>query len=330
MSVELAIVLAGGGERAVAWELGVLAGLSDAGLDPTGADLVIGTSAGALVGSYLANGIGPVDAARAITTARPELPPSAPEAARGAALPTPASPTAVAESPVVGPAGGSARDGATAAADAVPLPEAQETFGAAVTAWLGAAALGVDEQRRRVGAVAVTLDDDGERFVAGTSRRVPAGDWPVSLTLMAIDADAGERVALRAEDGVPLARAVAASRAIPGLRPVVQTKGRRLMDGAVGSATNADAAVGAARIVIVTPTPPDLAPDTLFALWKAALEDELTLLREAGADVVLVAAGVADQEAMGPDMLSGARAGQAFAAGRRSGAAALRPARERA
>jgi hypothetical protein len=32
-----AIALAGGGERAVAWETGVLAGLADAGLDPRSA-----------------------------------------------------------------------------------------------------------------------------------------------------------------------------------------------------------------------------------------------------------------------------------------------------
>ncbi len=41
-----ALVLGGGGSVGNAWEIGVIAGLFDAGLDPTEADLIIGTSAG--------------------------------------------------------------------------------------------------------------------------------------------------------------------------------------------------------------------------------------------------------------------------------------------
>jgi len=41
-----ALVLGGGGSAGNAWLIGVVAGLFDAGLDVTGADLVIGTSAG--------------------------------------------------------------------------------------------------------------------------------------------------------------------------------------------------------------------------------------------------------------------------------------------
>ena len=44
---ERALVLGGGGSTGNAWLIGVIAGLSDAGLDVTGADLIIGTSAGA-------------------------------------------------------------------------------------------------------------------------------------------------------------------------------------------------------------------------------------------------------------------------------------------
>lgn len=290
MRPELAIVLAGGGERAVAWELGVLAGLADAGLDPTGADLVVGTSAGALVGAYVAAGEAPVEAAAALTYA---------QAAAGAA--PPAGPDANVE----------------------PTTDAQEAFGAAVGAWLGSAGLGFEEQRRRVGAVAGATGADDEPHVAATAQRLTGVSWSEALTLVAVCADSGDRVALRAADGVPLERAVAASRAIPGLRPVVHCGGRRLMDGAVGSATNADLARSARRVVVVTPTPPDPAEHTLFSLWEAALAQELAMLD----DVVLIQAGPEDQEAMGADMLSGARASEAFEVGRRSGAAALRPAR---
>ncbi len=51
-----ALVLGGGGVTGVAWELGILAGLADAGLDLTGADLVVGTSAGAVVAAQITTG----------------------------------------------------------------------------------------------------------------------------------------------------------------------------------------------------------------------------------------------------------------------------------
>ena len=39
-----ALVLGGGGITGIAWEIGLLAGLADAGVDLTGAGLVVGTS----------------------------------------------------------------------------------------------------------------------------------------------------------------------------------------------------------------------------------------------------------------------------------------------
>jgi NTE family protein len=51
-----ALVLGGGGVTGIAWELGLLTGLRDLDIDLTGADLVVGTSAGAYVGALLATG----------------------------------------------------------------------------------------------------------------------------------------------------------------------------------------------------------------------------------------------------------------------------------
>ena len=45
-----ALVLGGGGITGIAWELGILHGLAEAGIDLTGADTVVGTSAGSVVG----------------------------------------------------------------------------------------------------------------------------------------------------------------------------------------------------------------------------------------------------------------------------------------
>jgi NTE family protein len=60
MTVEQALVLGGGGVAGIAWMTGLLAGLADAGHDVTGADLVIGTSAGATVAAQLGSGL-PLD-----------------------------------------------------------------------------------------------------------------------------------------------------------------------------------------------------------------------------------------------------------------------------
>lgn len=51
-----ALVLGGGGITGIAWELGILKGLADAGLDLSSADLVVGTSAGSVVGAQITSG----------------------------------------------------------------------------------------------------------------------------------------------------------------------------------------------------------------------------------------------------------------------------------
>ncbi|HWM04679.1 MAG TPA: patatin-like phospholipase family protein [Actinophytocola sp.] len=54
-----ALVLGGGGITGVAWEWGMLAGLAAAGVDLGEADLVVGTSAGSVVGAQVASGLDP-------------------------------------------------------------------------------------------------------------------------------------------------------------------------------------------------------------------------------------------------------------------------------
>src|SRR3954453_6188136 len=61
-----ALVLSGGGPVPVAWHGGLLAGLARAGTDLADADFILGTSAGAIVGSQLASGVDPDAIAYAI------------------------------------------------------------------------------------------------------------------------------------------------------------------------------------------------------------------------------------------------------------------------
>jgi NTE family protein len=57
MTEEQALVLGGGGVAGIAWTTGLLAGLADAGDDVTGADLIVGTSAGSAVAAQLGSGL---------------------------------------------------------------------------------------------------------------------------------------------------------------------------------------------------------------------------------------------------------------------------------
>src|SRR6266545_6959174 len=51
-----ALVLGGGGVTGVAWEVGVIAGLAGMGIDLAAADVIIGTSAGSVVGADITSG----------------------------------------------------------------------------------------------------------------------------------------------------------------------------------------------------------------------------------------------------------------------------------
>ncbi|MGW1847058.1 patatin-like phospholipase family protein [Streptomyces sp. NPDC001966] len=54
---DTALVLGAGGVTGSAWETGILHGLAKAGVDLSAADLIIGSSAGAVVGAQLASGL---------------------------------------------------------------------------------------------------------------------------------------------------------------------------------------------------------------------------------------------------------------------------------
>jgi len=59
--IRRALVLAGGGYAASAWETGLITGMADAGLDVRNADLFVGTSSGSRVALHLASGNGHED-----------------------------------------------------------------------------------------------------------------------------------------------------------------------------------------------------------------------------------------------------------------------------
>ncbi|MFT3887309.1 MAG: hypothetical protein QM713_03995 [Arachnia sp.] len=170
---ERALVLGGGGSAGNAWLIGVLAGLADAGLDVTRADLTVGTSAGATAAAQLA-GASPAELLAAILDA----PPAAPVAARpGLARPT------------------STHLESTAGIIAA------STDAADMRRRMGASAIELADAQ-----------GGGERWRAVVASRLPVDAWPERrLLLTAVDAETGEPVVFDRDSGVALVDAVAAS-----------------------------------------------------------------------------------------------------------------------
>ncbi|HEY6888332.1 MAG TPA: hypothetical protein VI300_11150, partial [Solirubrobacter sp.] len=99
--------------------------------------------------------------------------------------------------------------------------------------------------------------------------------------------------------------------------------GRPLIDGALGSATNADALAGvdAWLTIIITPVAADPAATGPERVWLTALREEVAGLERRGRHVLVVHASTEEREAMGPNPMSGATAPLAMAAGRERGRA---------
>ena len=174
-SGERALVLGGGGSTGNAWLIGVVAGLFDAGLDVTTADLTIGTSAGATAAAQLA----------------------------GATPPELLAATLAATPPQRGPVGG---------VPTRPAPDHLEKFRSIIAASddvadmrrrMGAAALDTD----------AASDGSGQaRWRATVASRLPSEDWPRRTVLItAVDAHTGEPVVFDRHSGIDLVDAVAAS-----------------------------------------------------------------------------------------------------------------------
>ncbi len=274
----VALVLGGGGAAGNAWEIGIVAGLAEAGLDMTeAADLVVGTSAGATAAAQVRSGIPPADLLASVLSppARPvaqnrERPPSLPMA------------TVFERMRAIGAA-------ATSAAD---LQRAMGAFGLESDSALGPGA----GQRR-----------------ATVAARLPRRDWPERpMIVVAVNAHTGELAAFDRGSGVELVDAVTASTALPGLVPTVSINGTRYIDGGVRSADNADLASGYANVVVLSPlggrSQASPEPGQFEGLrrppeWGTDLASQVEALRRQGSRVEVITPDADSRAAMGANLM---------------------------
>lgn len=167
-----ALVLGGAGSAGNAWLIGLIAGLQEAGVDLTTADLTIGTSAGATTAAQI----------------------------------TAASPSALLDAILTAPAASARRSRPPGAPDPLAARDAiiaASADPADMRRRLGAAALAEDASR---GA------EHTPRWRALVASRLPRPEWPAQrVVITAVDARTGDPVLLDRGSGVELVDAVAAS-----------------------------------------------------------------------------------------------------------------------
>lgn len=217
-----ALVLAGAGAAGNAWELGLVAGLADGGVDVTRAEIVIGTSAGSTVAAQITSG---TPLTELYTAAAADLPPSH-HAERRAGAPGP-------------------RRGA-----AVSGPDYLEWSDAII-----ASASDPADLRRRLGAAALELaaaaGPSPSRWRDIVASRLPSHEWPSQdIRIVAVDARTGEPVVFDRHSGVELVDAVAASTSAMTPYAIGQ---HRYLNGGYRRSENADLAMGFSRVLVLSP-----------------------------------------------------------------------------
>jgi NTE family protein len=283
--VSVALVLGGGGIAGAAWHGAVLAALHEAGWDPRGADLVVGTSAGANVAAVLRLGVPPADLVAG--------PLGRPLSAAGAAH--------------------LARSGGP-----VDLPAPRLGLARPVAPRLALRSMSRPWRFRPFLAVAGLLPT-GQVPTALIGDRIRAthdDPWPDRPTwICAVRMPEGRlEVFGRDVTDADLATAVEASSAIPGYFAPVVHRGATYVDGGVHSPTNADLAVGLGFDIVVVSSPMSGTSAALRSRWTGArplhaatLAREVRALRRDGTRVLVLQPDPEVVEAIGPSSMDPSR-----------------------
>lgn len=288
------LVLGAGGVLGAAWLQGALAALVDeTGWDPGGAERVVGTSAGSVIGALLACGVPPW---YMVAHSRGESFDGLLDAAGDRASDVPRS-----------------AGGGYSLERALPRP--------GPGSWR--LALGALREPRRLPPAAVLAGWIPRGFIStqpiqDVVRAACSSDWAPhpGLRVVACDYASGRRVVFGASQA-PAARlheAVAASCAIPGFYVPPRIGGRTYVDGGLWSVSNLDllAREELDLVICLNPTSSRDAAGTLPGRVLRAqagrrLGREAKRVRAAGAEVVLVQPLAEDLEVMGENLMAGRR-----------------------
>lgn len=263
----------------MAYHSGVLHALEEVGgFRADDADLIVGTSAGSMVGAMVRSGLTTVDLFRASLGEHAEL-------------------------------GQTGQRSPWAAAWDGPFDAMRRVIGSMYV--LQRSALRLPGPRlpaslRRAFPGGFFTIDDAEDTLA----QVLPAEWPARpLWLVTVDVRTGRRVVLGSRDPVrtDLRTAVKASCAIPAFFQPQRVKGRTLVDGGVHSTSNLDLATGVDADVVVGVVPmafdtaprPSLAQQLTRLHAHRRLERELVQTRASGASVLLLRPTPDDLDAFG-------------------------------
>lgn len=290
------LVLGGGGLVGLAYHAGALKALDDAGFDIAASDVIVGTSAGAIMGSYLAAGWSPADFYDYAHGRHPRAAARAEDQRR------------------------ETRNIFTPLWDS-PAQRVARSIGSTFAV---VSARGYWNRIAR------------ERIPSGRLRRAfPAGLYSTTETRLRLEEDlpqswprddlyicgadlyTGRRVAFGHPDApvAALPDAVLASTAIPGVFPPVRIDGRQYVDGGIVSATSLDLAVeaGCTSIICVAPLgyrnegglaePRMWLPMAMRSLFARSLRREVNDARSKRIDVLVIRPWVSDLAQLGTNSM---------------------------
>jgi len=265
-----------------------VAGLFDAGLDVTNADLVIGTSAGSTAAAQITSGTPPPELLANVLAAAPQR-----------------------RTGPIGPDHGPVRN--------VPVANHME-----ITSEIIAAAEDAADMRRRMGATALELDAASggagqTQWRATVAARLPSQHWPHRpMLIVAVDAHTGEPIVFDRHSGVDLVDAVAASCANGFGVPPYSIGDNRYIDGGYRRNENADLAAGYGRVLVLSP----FGGRSRHPLdWGMHLGAQLDELRARGSRVETIFPDSNSREVFGVDMMDPSKRPPAARAGYNQGRA---------
>jgi NTE family protein len=309
--MRVGLVLGAGGVIGGSWLMGALEALeAETGWRASDADIIVGTSAGAVIGALAAAGIqSEYIAAYAAGHTLDDVADAEVRALSVAAARASAGEYRLEWAlPPIGP-------GSWRLAAATLLAPHRHSPTALLAAWLPRGFISTAPIRRVV-----------ESYIPG--------DWPDKTRFWAVAADYanGRRVAFGSDGAPPAAvgEAVSASCAIPGFYHPVRVAGRRYVDGAICSVSNLDLLRDEGLDLVICLSPmSSLAQatggspaDRMAAIMRAAagrrLGHEARKLREGGTRVLLLQPNERDVGLMGFNLMSGARRLEVMEQARRS------------